>query len=98
MPLNCGHPGQRQRRGAVVSVSDCRLSPHSEPQPRSLRVRGKGAILGVPGLTMCPDDLPAPQPVSHIVKPGSPGRRDEINFSGPGGGRRRPIGGVAAFE
>jgi hypothetical protein len=56
-------------------------------QPKLLRVAGKGAILGVRGLTLCPNDFPAPQPVAHIVIPGTLGRRDDVCSPGAEGGR-----------
>jgi hypothetical protein len=60
------------------------------PSPRSVEDSRKGASLGVPGLTMCRDDLPAARRLPHIVRPGSHGERNPVCCPGSEGGRRRP--------
>jgi len=65
---------------------------------RASRVNGprKTRPSGVPGLTLCPIDLPAPRNLAHNVIPGSPGRHDAVYSPGAEAGRRRTIGVVAA--
>ncbi|TFG37366.1 MAG: aminotransferase class III-fold pyridoxal phosphate-dependent enzyme, partial [Candidatus Aminicenantes bacterium] len=60
--------------------------------------RGKGASLGVRGLTLCRRRSPATRRAPHNVIPGSPGRRDESTSPGNETGRRRAIGVVAALS
>jgi len=58
---------------------------------------GKPRPTGVPGLTLCRINLPAPRPAPHNVIPGSLGERDAVCSPGDEAGRRRAIGVVVAL-
>ena len=84
---------QRQRAGAATGAGgSVRASGRCRPGSE-----GKKPSLGVPGSALCRIDPPARGALRTMPYRAPPGRAPRPGCSGSEGGRRRPIGGVAAL-